>query len=613
MIATVVAAINVLLVISRLISSYPLLTLQVAMQPLADSISSAFLMHITHYFCKDYYSVVAITLQKVRRPLKFVLTALLCWVLYNSYVIRIVVVGHLTWRGVQEICCQRSRLKISSRTIRIDAQLSNYPEKDKNFRRIWLTTAIENMQHSIQKLTPTFVRTAFLSGVSSSSKFDSAVTDLEHPLTSRVPFQIGDSNEIALPNSEEVKSVTARTGNIQYINSAQTRANDDMSPAFRQRPPNLLRFKLSDRKDQPSVGNDESSVGEHKQKSSTKEEKTVLNYDRAPAISASQKSVSFVDDHYSSLSATRIESEARTLDPHGISLLLVQGGVPTNQTTRRNANSTPMSNDKNEEAHTDYIEQLETEHDHVRNERYLTTPSQIGRRGKTGSARRGIYDVEILEDTCDTVNHSRGDIIGQDSSSSTSNLIGAKKRQYPFTPEHDDGASDPRSYTVDELDYQEKKRLGHEFRSVLLGARALIVTHDPLRNGNGHRNFHNSSKRERGDNDDDEEEGQKDRRSRAQRTDDSLPYTEKQIVFALPARAGEPRAVAEQTAGRPILKRNRKVIEIEADRDLGNLDEDLKIYQKSQFQMKSSRRKSEVLRGVNMLLGGKPLSVRSIL
>jgi hypothetical protein len=604
MIAIVIASINLLLIISQVIVSYPLLTFRVAIQPLVHSMSSAFLMHGMHYFCRDYYSTFARTLQKVRRPLKFILAALLCWALYYSNIIRIGVVGHLTWRGIQEICNQRKRLKMSSRTIGIDVHLADSTEKSRNWREAWLTTAIENTQRNIEKLTPKFVRTAFLNGVNSCKVLVYSIAKLEIPSLSRGLINLSDLNSTAVLNSETVKTVTAPTGNIQFVNSAESRDNEDMSPSRRQRPPTLVRFKFSDSKDKPSADNLNGSVGGRKTTSSAGGKKTVLDNENSHRAAAAQKSVSFVDSYQSSASASGVRNGTKTLDPPGISQELVSRGAVTMSQTTRRATNTSRSNSKDQKTQVAFVEELETEFDHESNERRPVTPSHNGRRGASpSSARNGTHEVEALEDTDDTVNLNDISAIAQDDTSiNSSGFFSAKKRQYPFSPQHDESTSDQRSDTVDEYEYQEKKRLGNEFRSVLLGARALIVSHGPNRNGNGNSNVHSSSKRERGDDDYDEREN--DRRNRFLRIDDSMPYTERRVA-SIPTRSDDTRT--EQAGGRPILKRTRKVTDSEQDRDRGSLDDEMRNYQKSQFQMKTNRRKSEVLRGVSFLLGGEVL------
>jgi hypothetical protein len=603
MIAIVIASINLILVISQVIMSYPFLTFGVAMQPLVHSISSAFLMHGMHYFCSDYYSIFTRTLQKVRRQLKFILVALLCWALYKSYIIRIGGVGHLTWRGIQEIFNQRKRLKISSRTVGIDLNLADSAEKTMNLRKIWLTTTIENIQRSIQKLIPKVAWTAFLNAVNFCTVAMWSIANLEIRSLLKGFYHINDFNSTTVSNSEAVKTLRAPTGDIQHVNSSESREKDNMSPSRRQRPPTLVRFNFSDSNDKPPADYINGLEGGRKTTSSVSE-KTVLYNEISHPVAAAQKSVSFVDDLHASVSASGMGNGTRILDPQsGISRELLvrqdQSAIPTNQTIKRTVN-TLKSDSKNQKAHVAFIEELETEFDHDSSETYPVTPSHNGMRGSSSSGRRGTHEVETLEDVDEIANLSNS-YASQDASINSSGFFSAKKRQYPFTPQHDE-TTGQRTDTVDEFEYQEKKRLGNEFRSVLLGARALIVNHGPARNGNGQSSRH-SSKRERGDDDYDyDNEEEDDKNLRVQRTDESLPYAERRIG-SLPTRSDETRT--EQITGRPVLKRTRKVTDCEEDRDRGNLDEELRIYQKSQFQIKTNRRKSEVLRGVSMLLGGE--------
>jgi hypothetical protein len=605
MIAIVIASINLILVISQVIMSYPFLTFRVAMQPLLHSISSAFLMHGMHYFCSDYYSIFTKTLQKVRRQLKFILVAFLCWALYKSYIIRIGGVGHLTWRGIQEIFNQRKRLKISSRTAGIDVTVVDSAEKTTNLRKIWLTTTIENIQRSIQELIPKFAWTALLNAVNFCTVAMWSIANLEIRSLWRGFLHISDFNSTTASTCEAVKTVGAPTGDIQHVNSSESRENNNMSPSRRQRPPTLVRFKFADSNDKPSAEYINGLEGGRKTTSSVSKKK-VLCHENSHPVAAAQKSVSFVDDYHTSLSASGMGNGTRILDTQsGISQELLvlqdQSAIPTNQTIKRTL-KTLNSGGKSQKAHVAFNEELETEFDYESCERYPVTPSHIGMRGPRSSGRRGAHEVEALEDVDDTAN-SNNNYASQDASINSSGFFSAKKRQYPFTPQHDE-TTGQRTDTVDEFEYQEKKRLGNEFRSVLLGARALIVNHGPARNGNGQSSRRSSSKRERGDDDydDNDDEEEFDRNLRGQRTDDSLPYAERRIG-SLPTRSDETRT--EQITGRPVLKRTRKVTDCEEDRERGNLDEEMRIYQKSQFQIKTNRRKSEVLRGVSMLLGGE--------
>jgi hypothetical protein len=222
MIAIVIASVNLILVISQLILSYPLLTFRVAMQPLVHSMSSAFLMHGMHYFCSDHYSTFTRALQKVRRQLKFALAVLLCWALYKSYIIRIGGVGHLTWRGIQEIFNQRNRLKMSSRTVGIDVTLVESAEKARNLRKIWMRTAIENLQQSIQKRTPKFARTAILNAVTFFNVAMHSVAKLEIRSLSRGFFDVSDLISTSALASETVKTVRAPSGDVQRVYSAES-------------------------------------------------------------------------------------------------------------------------------------------------------------------------------------------------------------------------------------------------------------------------------------------------------------------------------------------------------------------------------------------------------
>ena len=213
------------------------------------------------------------------------------------------------------------------------------------------------------------------------------------------------------------------------------------------------------------------------------------------------------------------------------------------------------------------------------------------RKDNVRSKSRTMHDVELIDDFDEKFRDAENEY---DESYST------KKRQYPFTRQdqdhHDSMVLAETGSEPNDCDFQRKKRIGLDFHAAMQGARALIVQQglNSTRTRPNYMNGYSGQKRDRRDADSDDEE----RKKRSMLKLNGESSSEDNVLVEAKGVRIEP------VSGRPVLKRNRKVSDLEEANEFPLFGDDLTSSTYTQRRVELIKKKNEIIREANRLAEG---------
>jgi hypothetical protein len=108
----------------------------------------------------QYSDLISRKVVKLKKPLKLMLSLMIIWCLKRYYIVRVIAVSFVSWRGivVLQSSVQRRRVVIvSASTQKAIKEADLIDDKDTKKNTIfWLTSAVKTIGQNMRKFTPTF-------------------------------------------------------------------------------------------------------------------------------------------------------------------------------------------------------------------------------------------------------------------------------------------------------------------------------------------------------------------------------------------------------------------------------------------------------------------------
>lgn len=151
---------NILLVVSEVISKRSFLSCYEAANIISHSVIATIVFYFTHSVFWQYSEFISRKVVKLRKPLKLAFSLIIAWGLIRYYIVRVLAVSFVSWRGivVLQSSSQRRRVVIVSASTQKVIKGADSID-DKNIKRkniFWLTSAVKTIGQNMRKFTPSF-------------------------------------------------------------------------------------------------------------------------------------------------------------------------------------------------------------------------------------------------------------------------------------------------------------------------------------------------------------------------------------------------------------------------------------------------------------------------
>jgi hypothetical protein len=151
---------NILLLMSEVISKWSFLSLYEATIIISHSVITTIALHTIHSNFMQYSNLISRKVVKLRKPLKIMLSLMIIWCLKRYYIVRVIAVSFVSWRGivVLQSSVQRRRVVIVSASTQKGIKEADLID-DKDIKKntiFWLTSAVKTIGQNMRKFTPTF-------------------------------------------------------------------------------------------------------------------------------------------------------------------------------------------------------------------------------------------------------------------------------------------------------------------------------------------------------------------------------------------------------------------------------------------------------------------------
>ena len=597
-IAIVVVFSNGLLILSHQLSSKSSLSIQQAIQPLLLSLLVVFILHILHSYLGAYYTSASLIQRKLRRPVKFLLVLMACWLLYRHYFIRTLIVSHLTWRGLAQISNEGRQVIGPSRKVAKTGIPDGIARDLQVSRNFWLKGILIGIQQRFEKFA-----ICFTTGKRLDDRSSTLTATNDTAPASTVNEKILDAIDKSGSISIELENLTSGKAS-GIIDGGEDGGRRKLPIQLQQKTPARVTFQTVNGNGQENTHRNDYRSTEKSSNFSVGENPR-NGFHGGELNNFSTRSVSFQDeksavDASSSSSSSRSSYDSGQIVDHSEGFDR-QGSVEysddrrTNHSYYESATSTNSQNQHSGRIAEDNIVALSNQ-----------------------SGKRGGYEIERIDEN----SHSKS---SANSVGSPEHYLGGLKRSSTTSAEHSsehsvgvlkrkiDGSNtaDDSSRPADDVEYREKKRMGSEFRSILLGARALIANKDSSGHGKvssvggrdsdfergGDREYRANSSFKRDRNDDEDEDNEDgNNRAKSQASNSKLPFQARLDTQVMSGREGNR---SDQPTGRPQLKRAKR------GKEVSHTDDDEAASFRPIQSVHMGKRKADVMRGVSRLLGGK--------